>query len=315
MRLSIVTTLYHSASYIEDFYQRAAASAQTITPDYEIIFVNDGSPDESLELAIALYERDKRVKIIDLSRNFGHHRAIMTGLVHAHGDLVFLIDSDLEEAPEILKTFYEEMKNSQTDVVYGVQKRRKGNSFERISGEVYYVLFKILSGYKAASNVLTARLMTRDYVRALVEHKEREFDIMGLWSLTGFRQSAVAVDKLSKGTTVYSLRRKISLSINTVTAFSSRPLLAIFLLGAIVLGLSGVAALYLMVEYLIGGAVGGWSIAIVSIWLLGGLIISCLGVVGIYTAKIFIETKQRPYTIVRKFYGEDENVYDEQKSK
>jgi len=166
-------------------------------------------------------------------------------------------------------------------------------------------LFKVLSGYKAASNVLTARLMTRDYVRALVEHKEREFDIMGLWSLTGFRQSSVAVDKLSKGTTVYSLRRKISLSINTVTAFSSRPLLAIFLLGAIVLGLSGVLAFYLLLKHLIAGNVEGWEIVAVSIWLLGGLIITCLGVIGIYTAKIFIETKQRPYTIVRKFYGDE----------
>jgi len=305
MRLSIVTTLFHSAQYIEEFYQRAEAAARLITPDYEMIFVNDGSPDESLDIAVSLYERDKRVKIIDLSRNFGHHRAIMTGLVHARGDLVFLIDSDLEEPPEILKTFYEEMKDTRTDVVYGVQRKRKGNSFEQISGEVYYVLFKLLSGYKTDSNVLTARLMTQNYVRALVEHKEREFDIMGLWSLTGFRQSSVVVDKFSKGTTVYSLRRKISLSINTVTAFSSRPLLAIFLLGVIVLGLSGVSAFYLMLKHLFIGAVEGWSAAIVSIWLLGGLIITCLGIIGIYTAKIFIETKQRPYTIVRKFYGNE----------
>ncbi|MDQ3713653.1 MAG: glycosyltransferase family 2 protein [Acidobacteriota bacterium] len=305
MRLSIVTTLYHSAPYIEEFYQRATASAQVITQDYEIVFVNDGSPDDSLEIAIALYERDKRVKIIDLSRNFGHHRAIMTGLTHAHGDLVFLIDSDLEEPPEILKTFYEVIKDSRTDVVYGVQRKRKGNSFEQLSGEIYYVLFKLLSGYKADSNVLTARLMTRDYVRALVEHKEREFDIMGLWSLTGFKQSSVAVDKLSKGTTVYSLRRKISLSINTVTAFSSRPLLAIFLLGVIILSLSGVSVFYLMLKYLFIGAVEGWLVVAISLWLLGGLIITCLGIIGIYTAKIFIETKQRPYTIVRKFYGDE----------
>ena len=315
MRLSIVTTLFHSAQYIEEFYQRAEAAARLITPDYEMIFVNDGSPDESLDIAVSLYERDKRVKIIDLSRNFGHHRAIMTGLVHARGDLVFLIDSDLEEPPEILKTFYEEIKNSGTDVVYGVQKKRKGNSFEQISGEIYYVLFKLLSGYKAAANVLTARLMTQNYVRALVEHKEREFDIMGLWSLTGFKQSSVTVDKLSKGTTVYSLRRKISLFINTVTAFSSRPLLTIFLLGAVVLGFSGVLAFYLLLKQLFAGNVEGWEIVAVSIWLLCGLIISCLGVIGIYTAKIFIETKQRPYTIVRKFYGEDENACNERKSK
>lgn len=305
MRLSIVTTLFHSAPYIEEFYQRAKAAAQAITPDYEIIFVNDGSPDNSLEIAISLYERDKRVKIIDLSRNFGHHRAIMTGLVHARGDFVFLIDSDLEEAPEILETFYEEMKNNRTDVVYGVQRKRKGNSFERIFGEVYYVLFNLLSGYKAAANVLTARLMTRNYVRALVEHKEREFDIMGLWSLTGFRQSAVTVDKLSKGTTTYSLRRKISLFINTVTAFSNRPLLAIFLLGFVIFVMSLLSALYLTLKHSFIEDVESWTIIVVSIWLVGGLMITCLGIIGIYISKIYIETKQRPYTIIRKFYGSE----------
>jgi len=105
MKLSIVTTLYNSSDYIEGFYERITNTALKITGDYEIIFVNDGSKDDSLEKAVSLFQKDDRIKVIDLSRNFGHHRAIMTGLSHARGDYVFLIDSDLEEEPELLEEF------------------------------------------------------------------------------------------------------------------------------------------------------------------------------------------------------------------
>lgn len=306
MRFSIVTTLYYSAPYIEEFYRRTKTAVETITTDYEIVFVNDGSPDESLIKTLELREQNERVKIIDLSRNFGHHKAIMTGLAHAKGDLVFLIDADLEEEPELFKVFYQEFGKSETDVVYGVQKTRKGERFEQLSGKFYYSLFNLLTGYNAAANVLTARLMSKDYVKALIEHKEQEFDIMGLWSLTGFRQAAVVVNKNFKGTSVYNFRRKISLFINTVTAFSNRPLLAMFALGTIIFALSGVIFFLLLFKNLFISEVEGWKLAAASVWTLGGLIIICLGIIGIYISKIYIETKRRPYTIIRKIYGSDE---------
>jgi putative glycosyltransferase len=308
MRLSLVTTLYYSAPYIEEFYRRARTAAEAITPDYEIIFVNDGSPDESLAAAIALHERDEHVRVIDLSRNFGHHKAIMTGLMHACGELVFLIDSDLEEEPELLTGFYKEFQKNEADVVYGVQKKRKGARFEQVSGKLYYFLFNLLTGYKAAANVLTARLMSGNYVRALIEHREQEFDIMGLWSLTGFTQKALTVSKKFKGTSVYNIRRKLSLFINTVTAFSSRPLLAMFMLGVIIFGISlAIFAVLLAVNLFGGGRIDGWLLAAASIWTLGGLIITCLGTIGIYISKIYIETKRRPYTIIRKIYEREKN--------
>jgi putative glycosyltransferase len=304
MHLSIVTTLFYSSPYVAEFYRRASGAAQQITQDYEIVFVNDGSPDDSLDIAISLYEQDRqRVKVIDLSRNFGHHKAIMTGLSHAQSDYVFLVDSDLEEEPELLLSFYEEIKKQKTDVVFGVQKKRKGDWFEQLSGEIYYVMFNLLTGFNAARNVLTARLMTKEYVRALVEHREREFDIMGLWSLTGFKQSALPVNKHSKGSTSYNLRRKTSLFINTVTAFSGRPLMAIFFLGFLIFVFSLIWALYLTLQQLFGDSPEGWQIVTVSIWLVGGLILTCLGTIGIYVSKMHVEMKQRPYTIIRKFYG------------
>ena len=132
MILSIVTTLYNSAPYLEEFHARVCAAAEQITPDYEIIFVNDGSPDNSLQIALSLYQKNERVRIVDLSRNFGHHKAMMTGLAQARGGMVFLIDSDLEEEPELLETFYKELRTTGADVVFGVQQKRKGKRCPRI---------------------------------------------------------------------------------------------------------------------------------------------------------------------------------------
>src|SRR3954467_2021177 len=145
MDLSIVTTLYRSALHLEEFHRRVRAPAEKITSDYEIIFVNDGSPDNSLGIALSIYERDDRVRVIDLSRNFGHHKAMMTGLTHARGDLVFLIDSDLEEDPELLASFGEAMSQTGADVVYGVQRGRRGGLVERWSGRLFFTIFNWLS--------------------------------------------------------------------------------------------------------------------------------------------------------------------------
>jgi putative glycosyltransferase len=303
MDLSIVTTLYRSAPYLEEFYARARAAAEAITSDFEIIFVNDGSPDNSLEVALSLFEKDGRVKVVDLARNFGHHKPMMTGIADARGALVFLIDSDLEEEPELLDLFYTRLKETGADVAYGVQQQRKGGLFERLSGALYFKLFNLLSTYPVPANLITARLMTRRYVAALVSHRERELCLSGLWAITGFEQVPVKVRKHHKHESSYGLSAKVYNLVNGITAFSNKPLTLIFYLGCLIITLSSIAALYLIVRRLFFGVLlEGWPSLIVSIWLLGGLTIFCLGVIGIYLSKVFIETKQRPYTIVRQVY-------------
>lgn len=303
MELSIVTTLYFSSPYIIEFYQRISKEAKKLTENYEIIFVNDGSPDDSLDIAVKLYEKDEKVKVIDLSRNFGHHKAIMTGLSYAKGKLVFLIDSDLEEEPELLSLFYEHYQTSDIDVVYGVQKSRKGNIFEKITGELFYKFFNLISTYPIPANLITARLMSQSYVKALVEHKDKEIFLAGLWAITGFRQVPIFVKKHYKGKTSYNFLRKLSIVINSITSFSNKPLIFIFYLGSIISLLSLAAAIVLVIRKIFFNAIlAGWASLIVSIWFLGGLTIFCLGIIGIYLAKVFSETKQRPYTIVRKIY-------------
>jgi putative glycosyltransferase len=305
MKLSIVATLYQSAPYIREFHERASAVArQFVGDDYEIVLVNDGSPDDSLDLAIQLTEYDPHVIVVDLSRNFGHHKAMMTGLSHAKGERIFLIDSDLEEEPEYLISFAKQMENQSCDVVYGVQEQRKGGWIERWSGQWFYRFFKALTGLALPENVVTARLMTRRYVGALLRHEEREVFMAGLWYITGFDQRSHTVRKHNTSETTYTFRRKMSLLVNSVTSFSNAPLVSIFYIGVSIFLLSLIYIVYLLIHWVfLAKPMSGWTSVMASIWLLGGMIISFIGVVGIYLSKIFSETKRRPYTIVRQIYA------------
>jgi len=310
MELSIVTTMYQSEAYLKEFYSRSRAEARRITDDYEIIFVNDGSPDKSLDVALELYAEDPKVKVIDLSRNFGHHKAAMTGLSHAKGKLVFLIDCDLEEEPELLGRFHQELTESKADVVYGVQNKRKGGILERVTGHLFFSVFNLLSDYPIPRNIVMARLMTKRYVKSLIQHRDREVFMAGLWAITGYAQIPSVIHKGHRGTSSYTWSKKLAIVANSITSFSSKPLVLISYLGAIISLFAFVAGLYLIVrrlffqEYLVG-----WASLIVSIWLLGGLTIFCLGIIGIYVARVFSETKERPYTIVRATY--DRSRYSE----
>lgn len=311
MKLSIVATLYQSASYIEEFYQRVSVSAkQLVGDDYEIILVNDDSPGNSLNIAVQLTESDSHIIVVDLSRNFGHHKAMMAGLEYASGENIFLIDSDLEEEPEWLISFSEQMATEKSDVVYGVQVERKGNWFERWSGAIYYSIFNWLSHIDHPRNIVTARLMTRRYVNALLSHKEREMVISCLWVITGFKQCSQTVKKHMTSSTTYSLSRKLGHLVNAITSFSEFPLKMIFFCGIIVFCGSMLYALNLIFNRLfMSQPVDGWTSIMVSIWVLGGMVISFIGVIGIYLAKIFSETKQRPYVIIRDIYGKQKREY------
>ena len=304
MKLSIVATLYHSESYIAEFYQRASSVAQQLVgDDYEIILVNDGSPDMSLDHAIVLSEEDPHVIVIDLSRNFGHHNAMMTGLSHSKGERIFLIDSDLEEEPEWLLSFAKQMDDEATDVVYGIQSQRKGGFLEQITGWLFYKTFRLLTGISQPDNIVTTRLMSQRYVNALLAHQERELNIGGLWILTGFKQCHQNVKKRSTSPTTYSFSRKFSHLVNSVTSFSSLPLVFTFFSGLFISTTALGYIFYLTIRYLfIATPPSGYTSVISSIWIFSGLIIFFLGIQGIYISKVFSEVKQRPYTIIRHVY-------------
>jgi putative glycosyltransferase len=309
MKLSIVTTLYKSAPFVQEFYIRAARAAAALTDDYELLFVNDGSPDDACEQAIALHRQDLHVRVIDLSRNFGHHKAMMTGLQHARGDLVFLLDVDLEEQPEWLSQFHATMQETGADSVYGVQARRKGGWFERLAGAVFYKSFNAWLDHPIPENAVTARLMTRRYIDSLVQHRDREMTMAPLWAMTGYRQVSLPIVKQSRRQTSYKFRHRVAALVDNITSFSSRPLVYIFYLGSFIMLLSASYGAWLVWRATHGEVgVAGWPTLIMSIWFLGGITIFCIGVIGVYLSKIFAETKTRPYTIVRADYDHDAAV-------
>lgn len=309
MKLSIVTTLYYSAPHIEEFYSRITAAAQKITDDYEIIFVNDGSPDNSLEIVLNFFEKDKKIKIIDLSRNFGHHKAFVTGISQSTGDFVFLIDCDLEEDPEYLKIFCDEIvQNPEYDVIYGQQKLRKGGLFEKFSGELLFNIINALSDVKIPKNITTMRVLSRRYVDSLKKYREKEVYLGGIYSLVGYQQKPICINKRDKGKSTYTLSKKMDMAINAVVSFSNKPLYYIYNLGLIMMGVSLLFIIYLIIKKLFFDITIGWTSLIVSVWFLQGLTLLCLGVVGIYISKIFIETKERPYTIIKEIHSHEGNV-------
>ncbi|WP_074408356.1 glycosyltransferase family 2 protein [Aquimarina megaterium] len=305
MKLSIVTTLYKSERFVKEFYDRTLKVVLEITDNYEIIFVNDGSPDNSNQEVLGIRNSDDKVKLIELSRNFGHHKAVMTGLRYATGDYMFLLDSDLEEEPELLTIFYKKMSEQNVDVVFGVQKTRKGGFVERITGKIFYKIFNNLADVPIEENILMARLMNKQYVEALKDFSERELFLGGVFALVGYTQLPVEVKKLGKGTSTYSTRRKLALLVNAITSSTKNLLIYVFYLGLIISFSSFVFTMYYLISNLFyKDYLDGWTSLILSIWFLSGLIILSVGILGIYLSKIFEETKQRPLTIIKKIYDE-----------
>jgi putative glycosyltransferase len=302
MRLSIVTTLYKSAATVEEFYRRASEAAKQVTDDYEIVMVDDGSPDNSLALACGLADADGRVRVVELSRNFGHHKALMTGLDHAKGELCFLIDSDLEEDPALLGGFLEKMQSTDCDVVYGFQERRKGEALESAGGRIAWYWINKLYSIDIPVNQCTVRLMRREYVDALLLHRESNTVIGGLWVITGFRQIGMPIAKGYRNASSYSLLLRFATLLNGITSFSSVPLHLMVGFGMIVSFISFAFGIFVILEKFVRNTAVGWASLIVSIWFMGGIIVFCLGVIGIYVSRIFVETKNRPYVIVRRIH-------------
>ncbi|MFI5020415.1 MAG: glycosyltransferase family 2 protein [Alphaproteobacteria bacterium] len=305
MKLSIVTTLYKSAPYVAEFHRRASAAARKITDEYEIVMVDDGSPDDSLAIAIGLAEQDARLRVVELSRNFGHHKALMTGMDHAEGDLVFLIDSDLEEQPELLEQFYQELQGGEWDVVYGYQARRSDRGVEGIAARLAWYFIRSLWSVEIPSNLCTMRLMRRNYVKALLLHRERNTVIAGLWVITGYKQHGLPIEKLRRDDTSYTLASRMAAFVEGITSFSTAPLRFMVFIGMLVSAAAFIFGIFVIFQKFIYGTAFGWASVMVSVWFIGGVMIFCMGIIGTYISRIFIETKNRPYTIIRKIYAKE----------
>ena len=302
MNFSIITSMYYSEPFILEFYSRIKNVASKIGDDYEIIFVDDGSPDNSVRLVNQIRESDSKVKLLKLTRNFGHHQALIAGINKSIGDLVFLIDCDLEEKPEILGDIYEEyLKKPDIEMIYGVQKYRKGGILESLSGKVYYTLLNFISDQRIEPNQSTIRLFTRKFVSALQQYEEKAFTLGQLCNYVGFPKSSFFFVKENKGKTTYTFKKKVKLAIFSITADSTKPLILTSYFGMISSILGLIIGTFAILHKFIQGAAIGWTSIMASIWFLGGAIIFSISVVGLYLITTLKEVKNRPRYVVANY--------------
>lgn len=307
MKISIVTTLYNSKVFLQEYISEIQIALNQINCiEYELIFVNDGSPDDSLLYLLEMKNKIPQIKLIDLSRNFGHHYAIQTGLAYATGEYIFLIDNDLETHPNVLVDFYNEMNNNPLlDVVYGYQESRKGNFAEKISGNIFWFLINKLSETKIPHNILTERLMTKQYVDSLLALKDANLFLGGMMFWVGFNQKGIPIQKsLRKGESTYSLKKRIELMLQAITSFSGKPLEWLFYFGLLISFFSSLFIIYLVLQKVIyqDEVQLGWTSIIAINLLILGIISTFLGVIGVYLFKIFKQVQGRPNAIIKKIY-------------
>ena len=307
MTLSVVTTLYKSKPFLETFLKEIIANIQIIKiNDFELVFVNDGSPDDSVEYLLERKKEIPEIKIIDLSRNFGHHYAIQAGLNFASGEYVFLIDNDLETPPSVLVDCYNEIIiDKNLDVVYGYQEARKGNFIEKKAGSVFWVLINKLSDTKIPHNILTERLMTKQYVNELLRLQDANLFMGGMMYWVGFNQKGIPVKKGQRdGASTYSIKRRAELMLQAITSFSGKPLEWLFYIGISISFFSFLFLIYLATQKIIHQdevQLGWTSIVAINVLILG-IISTFLGLIGIYIYKIFRQVQGRPNVIIKKIY-------------
>ncbi len=305
--LSIITTLYKSENFIEQFLNKALQAGEMWGGQFEIIVIDDGSPDQSIRLARQYADLDARIQVIELSRNFGHHPAFWCGMHHAQGEYCFLIDSDLEVDPLVLADFKRIMDSTEADVVYGVQEIRQGKGSARILGGQFWKIFNMLSNVNVPANVMTERLMHRKYLDALLTMGDYNLFLGGMFYWPGFRQVPFHLVKVPRcGKTSYSVLDRFRLMVEAVSSFSSVPLILIFWFGLGISILSFSYFVYLLLRRLLlpASVVDGFTfLALASVGSLGVILIA-LGVIGLYLHRIFKQVQGRPIFVVKNIYSQ-----------
>lgn len=301
--LSLVVPMYNESECVEEFFASVLPVLGRVAASYEIVCVNDGSTDDTLDRLRAMQHEIPSLVIVDLARNFGKEAALSAGLDHARGDAVIPIDADLQDPPALIEDFVRLWREGY-DVVYAQRRARKGESLVKLkSAEYFYRALNRLSDVRIPQNTGDYRLMDRRVVEALRQLPERTRFMKGMFAWVGHRQIAVQFDRDPRhlGTTKWNYAALWRLAIDGITSFSSRPLKIWTYLGLGVAGLSILYAILLIARVLISGIdVPGYASLIVVVLMLGGLQMIGIGILGEYIGRIFEEVKQRPVYLVRE---------------
>jgi polyisoprenyl-phosphate glycosyltransferase len=311
MQYSVVIPVYNEAEVLPTLYDRLTRVLNGLGEPYEIIFVNDGSADESPLLLQDLQAKDERIKFLSLSRNFGHQIAITAGLDHSTGQAVVVMDADLQDPPEVIPRLIEQWRKGY-DIVFAVREKRRGEGlFKRATAALFYRILRRLTATEIPLDAGDFRLMSRKAVETLNDIRERNRFVRGLAGWIGFRQTSVSFvrDIRHAGETKFPLKKMLRFALTGIISFSLVPLQLAGYLGFLV---SSVSFFYMM--YAIGlklftdRVVLGWTSVMVAVLFLGGVQLLSLGIIGEYIGRIYEEVKQRPLYIVDEARGFDRNT-------
>lgn len=310
MELSVVVPVFNEEKIIEVFYNRISKLLFEMRRkrqdfEWEVIWVNDGSTDSSLDIMFRLHKKNNCFKILNLSRNHGHQLAITAGMEYAKGDAVVIMDADLQDPPEFIANLYEKYMEGY-DVVCAVRRNREAESFFKlITAKVYYRILKRLMNIEFPVDAGDFRLLSRRVVDILASMHESHRFIRGMVSWIGYRQCGIHYDREKRyaGTTKYSLKKMVKFAFDGLTGFSIAPLRIASLMGFIIAFTAFVYALYTVTVALFTNTlIQGWATIVVLILFLGGIQLLTLGIIGEYIGRINNETKGRPLYLVDKYY-------------
>lgn len=299
--ISIVSSVFNNEKNIELFYQRLIEVIKKITDSYEIIFVDDGSNDNSLLKITDFAKNNQNLKIIKLSRNFGHHKAIKCGLDNAKGEYIFLIDSDLDENPEWLIKLHQSIINTNYDVVYGYEKKRKGSFINKIFGSIWWRIVINTSNKQLHLNQITLRVMTKKYLENLKQFDEKDLVLGVLFAKSGFNQLGVEFKKENKSKTTYNFSKKLRLFLLPLFFETKFFIYSTFFLGIFFLIVSLLILIFILIQkFWLGDPVIGWASIVFSIWFVGSVLTFLCMVILIYLIKLKNINNFDPLYIIEK---------------
>ena len=313
MKVSIVIPCYNEEAVLDTSYRRFSDVLGSSGYDYELIVINDGSRDRTLEILTSLAQTDSHLKVISFSRNFGHQNAVTAGLHHCTGDIAVIIDADLQDPPEVIPQMIELYRREMCNVVYAVRNKREGESFFKLlSAKLYYRILNGLSEYSFPVDTGDFRLIDRKVLDAFGQFPEKHKYLRGLFSWMGFKQVPFYYnrDERFAGTTKYTLRKMIKLASNGIFGFSKKPLKIAISLGSVSILIALVMVLWILYLQIFAhdNIVQGWSSTVITILFLGGIQLLTIGILGEYIGNIFDETKNRPEYIIQEKINFDEQV-------
>ena len=281
-------------------HKRLIAALESLKNDYEIIMVDDNSPDDSWEIISKLSKYDKKIKGIKLSKNFGQHRAIAAGLSYAEGKWCIIMDCDLQDRPEEITNLYNKAKKGY-DIVMARRKNRKDKLLKRLTSKLFYYIFNCLTDQKLDSRFTSFGIFSNKVIKTINRYKEKDRSTGLLLNLVGFKKSHVDVmhDARNIGESSYSFQSRYRMAKDHILSYSTKPLTLALKLGFVVTFFSSLYAVYILIRFFYNStSVPGWHSLIVSIFFFSGVIIMLLGITGLYVGKIYDEVKDRPLFIV-----------------